>query len=132
MRRASLYYFFLAAALCALGCDRDKGKQAQDMLDSLVTSSERVLSGAGNLSSEDALKEVRKLRQWEYQVISLPIETKPALIEARLDAEGMERWECFSVERTRDPETEKLNWLIICRRHPDTPLVYVPSQILGR
>lgn len=96
----------------------------------LIDSPDTSLQELANRSQETASGELSKLRQFEYRVVTFPLDAADASIEAKLNALGQEFWECFDTERTEISGDGAIR--VFCRRRPDTPLRFVPSTILGR
>ena len=73
--------------------------------------------------SEATSQEVEKLFTFEYKVVEFKTEASSQEIEARLQALGQDRWECFSSEGS------SRSLRIFCRRRPKTYLRYIPRLI---
>lgn len=127
----------LSIALClgiiatSAGCEKKDQKELQDQIVKTVT----------DLKSQapDPIKEVEKLHQLEYEVVSFPLNTPPAALDAALDEMGKNRWDCFHIERgaqLREEEGQddkrEVYLMVFCKRLPDTLLRYVPRNIIGR
>lgn len=81
-------------------------------------------------SSDAPLDEVKKLRQFEYHVFRVPLQSDAAEVERKLTLLGKERWDCFHVERLETDDDQELQFF--CKRMPATPLMYVPRGLVGR
>lgn len=85
--------------------------------------------------SEPSLREVEKLHQLDYTVVSFPLDSSAQSIEQSLDELGRNRWDCFHVERTvkvTREEKRETQLLVFCKRLPETYLRYIPKNFLGR
>jgi hypothetical protein len=81
-----------------------------------------------------SVDELKKLHQFEYQVIHMPASTSAVAIEGTLNKLGEERWNCFHVEKlvTAVEERREMKYVIFCKRPPETPLRFVPRTLIGR
>ena len=138
------YLPLLLCTLCLLSCDSAQDERLREPLkkvaevqrnvEQLVGETHQLLKGMAptvqpaDLSKESAVAEVNKLRQFEYKVISLPLNSDARAIENALNNAGQEYWECFSAFNR--PNTNALE--VYCRRRPNTPLRFVPQTLLGR
>ena len=68
-------------------------------------------------------QEIKKLQQFEYKVVELPIETNSTGIESSLNTLGRERWDCSYLKQSQT-SSESLRFL--CKRRPFTPLRFIP------
>jgi hypothetical protein len=146
----------LAFGLCTMICgcndklqeaERDKDAErpqaqvfsstapAQSSIDSLTTqvqqavdASSDAIEQASKLSTADAISEIEKLRQLEYRVLTFASAVSASEMEAALIKAGMERWDCFHLEKRSG--TEEL--LVFCKRNPHTPLRYLPSYLMPK
>lgn len=94
----------------------DVGKQLSNLLDGVMKNP--------NLP----LEEVKKLHQFEYQVLTLPAASSSEAIEGALDELGKNRWDCFHVEKqVRVTETggKERTLVFFCKRSRETPLRYL-------
>lgn len=142
-----LLYGFLPLILILSACsspiepsEREQAeKQLREMKALFQQTVEEVLTVSGSKLEElkgaydpqDPLKELKKLRQLEYKVATLPLD--PQKIEAELLALGRQGWDCFHVERS-PTENQSVNkkLLVFCKRRVETPLSYIPANVLGR
>lgn len=117
-----------AWALLVSGCDSSRpAKEAvRDLEKQLDTLSKSVSDFVQDPSIPE---EVKKLQQFEYQIVTVPGDVAPAALEATLSELGKNRWDCFHVERLTRGEKQEL--MLFLKRRPDTPLKYVPKTILG-
>ncbi len=129
MVRYNLILVILSVGLIACG----DGKEAARKIDALQRNVEDLISSNDtlkNLSTEDASTELKKLRQFEYRIFSLPAGVNDDQIEAALNLHGKNFWECFDVERVSKEEGVELRFF--CKRKPETLLRYLPQTLLGR
>jgi hypothetical protein len=114
-------------------------KQLREMKALLQQTVEEVLtvSGAkleelkGAYDPQDPLKELKKLRQFEYKVAPLALD--PPKLEAELIALGREGWDCFHVEHSpSENKSANKTLLVFCKRRVETPLSYIPANVIGR
>ena len=114
---------------CA-GPDNEQTAKAVDKLSErlqmLLSEGDKTLDAVTSLSSDQALGEFKKLKQFEYRIVSLPLSLSSEAQEQQLNQLGAEGWECFSVV----PGTTEFR--VYCRKRPDTPLRFVPNSVLGR
>lgn len=120
----------LAALLLLGACEKQDQRALEDTWNKVSGASDAALSELKKLSPDEAGREFRKLRQFEYRVFTMSADSSADALAARLNAEGQDFWECFHIERQRKEEQE--NFLVFCRRRPDTPLKFVPQTILSR
>lgn len=120
----------LALLLSLSACNRDDRKSLHQAWQAVSGASDSALQELKKLSPEDAAAEYRKLRQFQYKVLTMPASEAPQKIEETLNAQGQEFWECFHIERRMERDIE--NYLVFCRRRPDTLLKFVPQTFLGR
>ncbi|MCB0346040.1 MAG: hypothetical protein KDD66_13045 [Bdellovibrionales bacterium] len=92
---------------------------------------ELTKAAAGTImdNSDAPIEEVKKLRQFEYRVFRLPLNSEPSHIESQLNALGKERWNCYHVERVKGEQDFELEFF--CKRMPATPLMYMPKGFIG-
>lgn len=101
----------------------EMGKQITELIDGVMK------------NSDVPIGELKKLHQFEYQVIRMSRDSSPKAIEGALDELGKQRWDCFHIEKQtlRDAEGQKRKvFTFFCKRRIETPLQYVPRSILGR
>ena len=71
-----------------------------DQINSLTTTAKEVFS-----SSDISVDELKKLRQLEYAIFSFPSSDSNEQIAKFLTEKGLDRWDCFHVEKQRTKET---------------------------
>lgn len=124
----------LSLAMLCLACDhkdkipdhlsREAVKQMKDWQQSV----------SELLKDSDIQAEVKKLRQKEYEVRSIPLNTKAEDIKDLLNSLGKENWDCLHMEKVlgSDLKTESdAKLLIFCSRKAETVLQYVPQNLLN-
>lgn len=123
----------LLSFLCSFfaGCQYDGSKegekQVNDAIKALGKASDSALKELSRLGVNDPSAELKKLRQYEYKVISSG--GKSAQEDERLLNEyGKEGWECFHIQSSGAVDQK----LFYMRRRPETVLRYVPQTFLGR
>lgn len=79
--------------------------------------------------TDQPMAEVKKLREWEYLVTSIPLEQGQTDYERTLNRLGKDRWDCFDIHQVTEPRPALM---IFCKRPPDTPLHFVPRAIMDR
>jgi hypothetical protein len=117
----SIKYYLLPFLLVSFGCEDNPAS------DKLVEQVVDQFTG----TSDDAIQELNKLKQYEYKVLEYPLDRSQAQIELELNALGKESWDCFGSERVLSTD-QKPTLLVFCKRRPDTPLRFVPNSVLGR
>lgn len=129
--RTQLHYLYtlltcLVLMLC-LGCEARSKQDVRRQLDQVIAE----LKNQGDAS----IKEVDKLHQLEYTVLSLPADGSAQLIEGALDELGRKRWDCFHVEKSTQVNRKGIHsakLLVFCKRLPETFLRYIPKNFIGR
>lgn len=116
----------LLATGCNGGVDEKTVDNLGQQIDAMIAKGDQTIEAMKNSSPEDALSELKKLRQWEYRVVKLPLSLPANEQEGALNSLGAEGWECF------DPYTVGTDLRLLCKRRPETPLRYVPNSLLGR
>lgn len=132
---------FLLAGLVLTGCERNakdaqqtpssstdselsewlaKGEELVKQLEPIGQQVTDTVSEGANRVTSSAEEEVQKLFRWEYKVVDIPAEFGATETEAYLMSIGRDRWDCFHIE----PRDNKLR--AFCKRHPRTPLRYLP------
>lgn len=106
-------------------------EQIQQTVSGAASSANAALNELQKLSPDDAVQELKKLRQWEYQVLRIAPDVPRVDLEKMLNDEGRENWDCFNVQQMPEPGG-KIAYTVFCKRHPETPLSFVPQSILGR
>jgi hypothetical protein len=136
-------YMRLLALVCAfllplVACEspdkqavRKRIGEAQETIKQLTDATDSTLPDIKKLSPDDALNEVKKLRQFEYKVVTFPVNATAEAITAKLAPEGIDGWECFAAHTLKGADgTDQLG--LFCRRRPETPLRFVPQSFLSR
>ena len=115
--------------LSVIGCDSsetDTTEQIKKASQFIRDTADIALEEISNFSSDDASRELKKLRQFEYRVFTLAADSTPEQFESKLNSEGLLYWDCFDVERRISPSDGTQQLQFFCKRRPDTPLKYVP------
>lgn len=114
--------FGLLVGLLATGCDRHDSAPAGEGLRDTLDEARRLIDDLAPQRKEweeDARGEVEKLYNFEYHIEEFSNELSTVEIEAKLDALGQDRWECFHIE----PGEKELR--VFCKRRPKTYLRYM-------
>ena len=137
IKRFTRHFLLFALTLTLFAaCDinREKTKQAVSSLESQVNELSNTVQTA--VSKAEAPEELKKLQQYEYRIEVFAPDLSVADQTARLNALGKERWECFHIEARSKlsviAQTNNSEELVVyCKRHPDTPLRYIPRGLIG-
>lgn len=110
-----------------VGCEsKDPEKKFSELWNQTVDVSNTALDQVSKLDPDEAKREFRKLTQFEYQVRSVRPDISAAELQALLAELGKESWDCASpIQRTAD-------FLLVCKRRPESILRYVPQTLLGK
>ena len=124
-------FIFIFAILLYCGCkespiDQHQISDLEQKFSSLTASAKQVFSG-----SEISVEELKKLRQLEYAVFNISSNQTNEQIANFLSNKGLERWDCFHVEKQKTAD-EAIDLIFFCKRPVETPLRYLPSTVIGR
>jgi hypothetical protein len=133
IRNTQPYFIILLTTLVVLcGCDPSSSNPNG-------ISTQSIQKEVGNAIEQyivqgKSVDELKKLHQFEYQVIHMPASTSALAIEGTLNKLGQDRWDCFHVEKlvTAEGERREMKYVFFCKRPPATPLRYVPRTLIGR
>jgi hypothetical protein len=118
--------FLVLAGFMAMGCERE----TQDSLDKLVSKtiqvSDAALEQVGSLNSDDAKKEFKKLNQFEYKVLSFKKDVSVKELEGSLTLYGTSGFDCSG------PMVREEEFILICKKRPESLLRYIPQTFVGR
>jgi hypothetical protein len=127
LRKNSLLLIFFLS-LFFVACDQGASTEASKaLLESSLQTYVQDLVGKENidefkkLTTKDAPEELKKLRQYEYKVITLTQFESDEELELQLNKLGNDGWDCFNLDKR-----------LICKRRPETMLRFVPNTLLGR
>jgi len=123
---SQLNFFFLIGSLM-LGCQdsdpRSKVDQISDELDRVISDAkERIgqIAPSKEKVKESTTGEVEKLFTIEYKIVEVEKELPTADLERKLQELGLERWECFKIDKT------ETNLRLFLKRPAKTYLRYIP------
>lgn len=108
------------------GCERSVDESQFDKItrsvqDSISSATKKIseLTPSSNELSSLTTEEIEKLFNFEYKVIELESTLPNSEIEGKLSQLGIDRWECFHVEKNG------AFLRIFCKRRPKTFLRYI-------
>ncbi len=107
-------------------CDKNSSESLDSVISKTLEVSDSALQQVGNLNSEDAKKEFKKLNQWEYQVLSFKKEILATELEGKLMVYGTQGYDCGT------PLIRGEELIIVCKRRPESLLRYVPQGFIGK
>lgn len=124
-------FTFIIVVICISSCrqspvNKEDIRNLGDQINSLTTTAKEVFS-----SSDISVDELKKLRQLEYAIFSFPSSDSNEQIAKFLSGKGLDRWDCFHVEKQRTKENE-IELAFYCKRPVETPLRYLPNTVIGR
>ena len=141
MKQLIHFILLFLLAVWSSGCQENpENRQLKDNISKLerlsqdiVNTSKAKLDQLRNTPVEEltdaSLAEVKKLRQFEYQVTTFPTNERASEIQHRMSMLGKEGWDCFDIQRRVSAENRE-EFMVFCKRLPDTLLRYVPPNLL--
>lgn len=117
------------AAFSLTSCERSHDGRLAELSDEVHQTLRKAEEKIGELGRGSgsvqklAGDEVEKLFIFEYELVSVPIDSSKAVLESTLQEMGKERWDCFHTERL------KKELVFFCKRRPKTYLRYIPSLL---
>jgi len=132
--RVKISFFGLVPALtCSVifclaisGCDSKDSQRLGEFVTKTVDASDAAIEQLGNLDSDQAKKEFKKLTQYEYQVKTFRVDIPAAELQGALSVMGHDGWDCGS------PLLRKEDILLTCKKRPESLLRYVPQSLLSK
>ena len=131
-RRILLFsLLLLSLLLCGFiaGCDAKSVDTAKTAKEIEAQAEKLSKSVTEYVSQVEVPEEVKKLGQFEYDILVVGADIPIDGLKERLNTLGKFRWECFAVEKIKRGDREELT--LFLRRRPDTPLKYVPRNLMG-
>lgn len=116
----------LVLTISLMSCDRFRKKSSPQEID--LEAVEQAVSDLVE-KYDYPIKEMAKLHQIEYKVFSFPGAQVNSTLESLLNKAGEQRWDCFHVQQNPATPSELL---FFCKRMPETPLRYLPKNLVGR
>ena len=107
----------IALSFLLAGCNQAPSSSEVEQLSQAWKEKIKSLSGS---SKEEASEEISKLFVHEYHVEEIPLDADVSEIQTHLQKLGLERWDCFHIER------RATGMLLLCKRQPKTYLRYIP------
>ena len=123
LKLSPILYALIFIVLCS-GCG---GPQKNETVKELNSQLEQLSNSVTDyVKTAEAPEELKKLQQYEYSLVQLPVKSAPEEIEHKLNELGKARWDCFHIEKNDDGQ-----FTFYLKRRPDTPLKYVPRGFIG-
>ncbi len=131
--RARLLFLPFCAALILSACNESQKKQSdaiqEDLKNQIRELTKTAKESATKVDLNLSVDEVKKLFRFEYGVFSLPLSSSAEDLTKELAKLGGERWDCFHVDQKVTEAGGE--YLIFCKRHPESVLHYLPKGLLG-
>lgn len=134
MKRTALIVLAFTSTL--IGCEQTN--QTTEQIKELSKQVESLLPVV-QTGADKSLNELKKLRQIQYRLVSLPAHASDKAIEQKLNAMGDDGWDCVTSGIPSDssspdlPHQESSPPILrfFCKRPVETPLRYLPKTLLG-